>query len=94
MDYYDSAKMKSGAQDILTELRQYSSAKQAIDTAVENLRNNWQDTTNTAYARKYNTEAKVAAENVEKLMKEFAQALTSSGEAYDELHRKAQQDIG
>lgn len=94
MDFYDSGKMKGCAQQILDALKNYSAAKSAVDQAVTDLRNNWQDETNTKYANKYNTEAKMAAENVEKLMKQFADVLTSSAEAYEKLHSKAQQDIG
>lgn len=94
MDKYDSGKMKSCAQDILSELKTYSAARSDADSIVTNLRNNWQDATNTQYSNKYNTEAKVSAENVEKLMKQFADALTKSADAFDELHKKAQQDIG
>ena len=86
--------MRSCAQDIISELKSYNSAKTDADRIVTNLRNNWQDDTNTKYANKYNTEAKVAAENVEKLMKQFADALTSSAEGLEKLHRDAQQDIG
>lgn len=94
MDAYDSGKMRSCAQDILSELKIYSAAKNDADSIVTNLRNNWQDATNTQYSNKYNTEAKVSAENVEKLMKQFADALTAAADAFDKLHNQAQQDIG
>ena len=67
---------------------------QQADSIVTNLRNNWQDVTNTQYSNKYNTEAKVSAENVEKLMKQFADALTAAADKFDKLHNQAQQDIG
>lgn len=94
MDAYDSGKMRSCAQDIMSELKTYSAAKNDADSIVTNLRNNWQDTTNTQYSNKYNTEAKVSAEKVEKLMKQFADALTAAADAFDKLHSQAQQDIG
>lgn len=94
MDNYDSGKMRRCAQDILSELKTYSKAKSEADSVVTNLRNNWKDTTNTQYSNKYNTEAKVSAENVEKLMKQFANTLTESATALDKLHEDAQRDIG
>lgn len=94
MDIYDSGKMRSCAQDILSELKTYSAAKADADNIVTNLRNNWVDATNDMYSKKYNTGAKVSAENVEKLMKKFAETLTSTADAFDELHKREQQDIG
>lgn len=94
MDAYDSGKMRSCAQDILAELKSYSAARTDADTIVTNLRNNWQDVTNTQYSNKYNAEAKVSAENVEKLMKQFADVLTATADSFDKLHNQAQQDIG
>lgn len=87
MAHYDAPKMKSGASDILAELKNFTTAKTEIDQIVTRLRSNWADENNTNYSNKYNNEAKVAAENVETLMKEFASALQQSGEAYERLYR-------
>lgn len=94
MDVYDSGKMRSCARDILNELKTYSAAKEEADRIVKYLRNNWDDDTNTQYSNKYNANAKVSAENVEKLMKQFAEVLTSAADALEKLHNKAQTDIG
>ena len=94
MSYYDYTLMKSGAQEILNELKNYTAAKKDMDGIVTNLRNNWKDEDNTSYAQKYNSEAKVSAENVEKLMREFANILQSSAEAFEEVKKRARQDIG
>ncbi|MCD7838796.1 MAG: WXG100 family type VII secretion target [Clostridiales bacterium] len=94
MDYYDSGKMRSGAADIRSEMKTYTTAKEDIDNIVTTLRNNWKDDTNTKYSQKYNTEAKVSAENVASLMEQFAQALESAAETLEALHRKAQENMG
>lgn len=94
MDTYDSGKMKQGAQDILSELGTYSAAKKEMDEVVNNLKNNWKDDTNQNFARKYDSDAKVAMEGVEKLMSAFADTLTSTAEAFEKLHREANNDIG
>lgn len=94
MSYYDYTLMKSGAQEILNELKNYNAAKGDMDGIVANLRNNWKSEENTAYAQKYNSEAKVSAENVERLMREFANLLQSSAEAFEKVKKRARQDIG
>lgn len=93
MDYYDSGKMKGCAQDILAELKVYSAAKKEVDEIIERLKNSWKDTTNTAFSNKYNQEAKMAAENVEKLMISFSNLLEGSGEGFDKLQDIAQQGL-
>ena len=94
MDKYDSGKMRNCAEDIINQMKTYTSAKEAIDSSIMNLKNNQNDDTNTEYARKYNSEAKVAAENVEKIMKQFADLLNQAAEEMEEIHRKAQADLG
>ena len=93
MNTYDSGKMRGCAQDIRSELKTYNSAKTAVDNIVTKLRNNWQDTNNTSYTQKYNQEAKIAAENVAKLMNQFAEALESSAAALEKIHNSASNDI-
>lgn len=90
MDTYKTGRMRDCARDIAAELNTYKIAKEAVDNLVTNLRNNWQDETNTQYSAKYNAEAKVSAENVQGLMKQFMDLLNSSADAYDKIHTQAQ----
>lgn len=94
MDKYDSGKMRSCAEDIINQMKTYTSIKETIDSSITSLKNNWRDDTNTMYAQKYNSEAKVAAENVEKLMKQFADLLNQTADEIEDIHRKAQADLG
>lgn len=87
MDHYDSGKMRGGATDIRSEMKTYTTAKEDMDNIVTTLVNNWKDEKNKEYTQKYNAEAKVSAENVAKLMEQFAQALESSAEALEELYK-------
>lgn len=93
MAYYDSSKMRNGASEILAELKNYTAAKESIDNIVNTLRNNWEDENHTAYAQKYNSEAKVSAENVQQLMTEYAQLLESSADSWDKVYKSAGSDI-
>ena len=90
---YKTGKMRDCAREISAQLNTYKTAKDAVDSMIEQLRNNWADDTNTQYARKYNAEAKVAAENVQGLMKQFVDVLTSTADALDKLHTEAQNNI-
>lgn len=93
MNTYNTGKMRDCAREITTELATYKAAKDAVDTLVSNLRNNWVDDTNTMYSGKYNAEAKVSAENVQGLMKQFVDLLESSADAYDKIHTQAQNNM-
>lgn len=88
MDHYDAPKMKEGAESIRSELKNYTAAKEAIDAIVTNLRQRWEDANHDTYVLKYNTEAKVAAENVAALMEKFASILEESGTDYEGVYRK------
>lgn len=88
MAHYDAPKMKKGSEDILNELKNFTAAKKEVDAIVTRLRTHWEDENNTRYASKYNNEAKVAAENVEDLMKTFASVLDQAGEAFTNLYNK------
>lgn len=93
MAKYDSAKMRKSAEDIRTELKDYLAAKNEIDNIVSTLRNNWDDDNNTLYAQKYNSQAKISAENVQKLMEEYASLLESSADAWDKVYNTTKNDI-
>lgn len=93
MNTYKTGKMRECARDITAELSTYKTAKEAVDNLVTTLRNNWQDETNTMYSGKYNAEAKVSAENVQGLMKQFVDLLESSADAYDKIHTQAQSNM-
>lgn len=86
MDHYDAPKMKAGAESIRTELKKYTAAKEAIDATVTDLKLRWEDGNHDNYVLRYNTEAKVAAENVEALMKKFASILEDSGTEYQKVY--------
>ncbi len=88
MDHYDAPKMKAGAESIRTELKKYTAAKEAIDATVADLRLRWEDTNHDQFVLKYNTEAKVAAENVAALMEKFASILEESGTEYEIVYSK------
>lgn len=90
---YDTGKMRQCAEEILSSLQTYTAAKQASDDLITGLSANWNDEVNRAYAQKYNTEAKVASENVMALMKQFAELLNTSADAFDHLQSKALTDI-
>ena len=90
MDTYKTGKMRDCAREISAELNTYKTAKEAVDNLITTLRNSWQDETNTQYSGKYNAEAKVSAENVQGLMKQFVDLLNSSADAYDKIHTQAQ----
>lgn len=94
MAYYDSQKMRTAAGNISAELTKYKASKEAIDQIIENLHNNFDDENSTNYCNKYKNEAKVAAENVEKLMNEFVKLLETSASNWDRLHSSAKNDIG
>lgn len=85
MDHYDAPKMKEGAESIRAELKNYNAAKEAIDAIVSDLKLRWEDSNHDGYVLKYNTEAKVAAENVAALMEKFAAILDGSGDRYTEI---------
>ena len=87
MDTYNTDKMKQGAQDILAELKTYTTQREVIETNMNNLTKNWNDSTQKKYDQKYKREAKVAAENIEILMKQYAELLRQAAEKYEELHR-------
>lgn len=94
MNYtYDSGKMRQCAEEILADLQTYQAAKEASDNLVTGLASNWNDEVNRAYSRKYTAEAKVAAENVHALMKQFAELLTASAEAFEKLQNNALNNI-
>lgn len=93
MNTYNTRKMRDCAQEITAELNNYKTAKEAVDTLITNLRNNWKDDTNTMYSGKYNSDAKVSAENVQGLMKQFVDLLNSSADAYDKVHTQAQNNM-
>jgi uncharacterized protein YukE len=93
MNVYKTGKMRDCARDIRAELTTYKTAKDAVDELITNLRNNWEDETNTMYSGKYNAEAKVSAENVQGLMKQFVDLLESSADAYDKIHTQAQANM-
>lgn len=94
MDTYDYGKMKKCGADILSELSVFNNSKNEADEIVQRLRNNMQSDVNTAYTRKYNEEAKVAAENVAKLMKQFAELLTVSGDKFEGIEKGAKSALG
>lgn len=95
MDIYDTGRMRSCADEIRRELHNhYQKKKEDTDNVVNLLKNNWKDTTNDNYSRKYNSEAKTAAENVEKLMEAYAKLLDSAAEEYERVHRQANTDMG
>ena len=93
MNTYNTGSMKNCAQEIETQIKKFKEAKEAIDNLVSNLRNNWKDDTNTMYSNKYNNEAKVSAENVQGLMKQFEDLLISTANAYDKIHTQAQNNM-
>ena len=93
MNTYNTRKMRDCAREITAELAAYKAAKDAADDLVTRLRNNWKDESNDIYSRKYNTEAKISAENVQGLMKQFVDLLESSADAYDKIHTEAQRNM-
>ena len=93
MDQYDATRMRGGASDIRGELKTYTAAKEDIDNIVTTLRNNWKDGNNDSFTQKYNTQAKVSAENVQSLMEAFASLLESSAESWDKLYNSTSNDI-
>ena len=50
MNVYKTGKMRDCARDIRAELTTYKTAKDAVDELITNLRNNWEDETNTMYS--------------------------------------------
>lgn len=95
MDIYDTGRMRSCADEIRRELHNnYQKKKEDTDNVVSMLKNNWKDDTNKNYSSKYDREAKTAAENVEKLMEDYAKLLDSAAEEYERVHRQANTDMG
>ena len=93
MANYDATKMRSIASDIRSEITAFNTAKENIDTIVTDLKNNWSDDNNTAYANKYNNEAKVSAEKVKSLMEAYAKLLEESAASWDRLYNSTGDDI-
>ena len=93
MNTYNTGKMRQGATDIAAAIKSYNEAKDTIDQLVNQLRNNWQDETNSTFSGKYTNEAKVSAENVSGLMNQFVQLLNSTADAYEKVHNQAQNDM-
>lgn len=86
MAHYDTGKMRDCAAAIERELTSaYLPAKNDIDTLVNGLQGYFQDEVSTNFRTKYNLEAKVSAENLMNLMKQYASLLNQTAEQYDKV---------
>ena len=86
MAHYDTGAMRSCAtniQGLLTS--QYAPAKEAIDTIVTQMSAYFTDDVSNQFASKYNSEAKVTAENLMKLMNQYVSLLNQTAEQYDKV---------
>lgn len=83
--YYDTRAMRTAASEIRTKLRTYKSASDQISTTITDMKNYWDDAVNQNYVRRYNNDLKKTAENVMKLMEEYAKFLDATADAYDKI---------
>lgn len=81
--HFDTQAMRKAASDIRTKIKTYKAASDSITTTVTGMKNYWDDQVNQNYARRYNSDLKVTAESVFKLMEEYAKFLDASADAYD-----------
>ncbi|MBQ8638867.1 MAG: hypothetical protein IJ468_06835 [Lachnospiraceae bacterium] len=90
--YYDISRMHQAAEEIRNRVKTYNNAKTAMDDIVETLI--WsEDPVYTAYKKKYEEEAKIAAENVAKLMTQYADLMGAMADALDRSQKNALSDI-
>lgn len=86
MAYYDTGLMRTTASNIQAALTgQYNPSKEAIDSLVSSMSAYFTDDVSTSFVRKYNSEAKVTAESLRKLMEMYISALNQTAEQYDKV---------
>ena len=81
--HFDTQAMRKAAGDIPAKIKVYKTANDAVNTTVTNMKNYWEDQVKQNYVRRYNSDLKVTAESVLKLMEEYAKFLDASADAYD-----------
>ena len=81
--HFDTKAMRTAASDIRGRIKVYKAANDTVNTTVTNMKNYWEDQVNQNYVRRYNSDLKVTAESVLKLMEEYAKFLDASADAYD-----------
>lgn len=81
--HFDTQAMRKAASDIRAKIKVYRTANETVNTTVTNMKNYWEDQVNQNYVRRYNSDLKVTAESVLKLMEEYAKFLDASADAYD-----------
>lgn len=80
---YDPPSMKTGAAAVEREMENFDRFRQQMDQIVAGMSSSaWDDATNQRFVRRYNNEAKHAAEKLSKSMKEFAAVLKQCARLY------------
>lgn len=95
MAHYETAKMRSCAQDIQKELDSfYYPAKEEIDNIVTNMGGYFKDEVATNFTNKYNNEAKPSAESLRNLMLQYVSLMNQTADQYDKVINVGLQGIG
>lgn len=86
MAHYDTGAMRNCAKDIQSQITSaYQPAKEAIDSIVNSMSSYFQDEVSTHFVSKYNNEAKVSAENVQSLIRQYVSLLNQTADQYDRV---------
>ena len=95
MAHYDTGAMRNAATEINNQLATaYQPAKEAIDNIVTTMRAYFDDEVSAQFATKYTNEAKVSAENVMALMRQYSSLLTQTADQYDKVLSTGMSGLG
>ncbi len=88
MATYDTGAIRKTASDIRAELNKYTKAKNEIDSTVNGMNSYFSDPVQQNFVKRYKSELKETIENVEKLMKQYADYLDECAAAIDKAIEK------
>lgn len=93
MVIYDTGKIRKTAADIRSEIQKYAKAKNEVDSTVNGMNSYFSDPVQQNFVKRYKSELKETAENVEKLMKQYADYLDECAAAIDKAIEKGNSSI-
>lgn len=83
MVIYDTRAIRKTASDIRAELKNYTKAKNDVDSTVNGMSSYFSDPVQQNFVKRYKSELKETVESVEKLMKQYADYLDECAAAID-----------